>query len=479
MLKVYNTLTRKKEEFIPKEPGKVGMYVCGVTPYNHPHIGNARPFVTWDVIKRYFRKRGYEVKHIQNFTDMDDKIIRAANSEGVSCQVITDRYIKGYFDAIDKLNVQRADLYPKVTEHIPDIIAMVQKLIDRGYAYELEGDVYFSVEKFPEYGKLSGRKLEDMQAGARVEVDNRKENPMDFALWKSAKPGEPFWESPWGKGRPGWHIECSTMSLKYLGQTFDFHGGGSDLIFPHHENEIAQSQCCCGDYHSFARYWLHNGFITIDNEKMSKSLNNFITVPDILKLYPGEVVRFFILRTHYRSPLDFSEERIKEAQAGLVRLRNAYDAGQAVLVREGNTEADGYLAEIGDKALADFYAAMDDDFNTALAIGYMFTLAKEINTYANNVINKNAPFDKEHFGRLMAVYSEMAQVIGIFEGDLSMPAEENADGISPEAIEALIAERAAAKKAKNWARADEIRNQLKEQGILLEDSAAGTKWKRA
>lgn len=479
MLKVYNTLTRKKEEFVPQEPGKVGMYVCGVTPYNHPHIGNARPFVTWDVIKRYFKKRGYSVKHIQNFTDMDDKIIKAASAEGVSCEVITDRYINGYFEAMDKLNVQRADLYPKVTEHIPDIIAMVERLIERGFAYELEGDVYFSVCKFPEYGKLSGRKLEDMQAGARVEVDTRKENPMDFALWKSAKPGEPFWESPWGKGRPGWHIECSTMSLKYLGEIFDFHGGGSDLIFPHHENEIAQSQCSCGKYHSFAQYWLHNGFITIDNEKMSKSLNNFITVPDILKLYPGEVVRFFILRTHYRSPLDFSEERIKEAQAGLVRLRTAYDNGNALLEKEGNSDADTAIAENADKLLADFYAAMDDDFNTALAIGYMFTLAKEINSYANGVINKNAAFDKQHFAHLMTVYAEMADVIGIFEGSMEMPAAENADGMSAEEIEALIAERAEAKKAKNWARADEIRDSLKEQGIILEDSAAGTKWKRA
>ena len=481
MLKVYNTLTRKKQEFVPQEPGKVGMYVCGVTPYNHPHIGNARPFVTWDVIKRYFRKKGFEVKHIQNFTDMDDKIIKAANTEGVDCSVISERYIESYFEAMDKLNVQRADLYPKVTEHIPDIIAMVQKLIDNGYAYELEGDVYFSVEKFPEYGKLSGRKLEDMQAGARVEVDQRKANPMDFALWKSAKPGEPFWESPWGKGRPGWHIECSTMSLKYLGETFDFHGGGSDLIFPHHENEIAQSQCCCGNYHSFAQYWLHNGFITIDNEKMSKSLNNFITVPDILKLYPGEVVRFFILRTHYRSPLDFSEERIKEAQAGLLRLKTAYDNGQELLeARESNTENDVLLAENAQKALADFYEAMDDDFNTALAIGYMFTLAKEINTYANSVINHKGDFDKKHFGQLLDVYKEMAEVIGIFEGSLEMPAEDDGEGgISPEEIEALIAERAEAKKAKNWARADEIRDGLKAQGIILEDSAAGTKWKKA
>ena len=477
MLKVYNTLTRKKEEFVPQEEGKVGIYVCGVTPYNFPHIGNARPFVTWDVIKRYLKAKGYEVKHIQNFTDMDDKIIKAANTEGVSWQTITERYIKGYFDSIDALNVQRANLYPKVTEHMEDIINMVQRLIDRGYAYEMEGDVYFRVEKDHDYGKLSGRKLEDMMAGARVEVDNRKENPMDFALWKSAKPGEPSWESPWGQGRPGWHIECSVMSLKYLGDTFDFHGGGSDLIFPHHENEIAQSQCCCGDNHSFAQYWLHNGFITIDNEKMSKSLNNFITVPDILKLYPGEVVRFFILRTHYRSPLDFSEDRIKEAQAGLVRLKTAYDRGQELLKQEGNSDADAAMAEAAAKAMDDFYEAMDDDFNTALAIGYMFTLSKEINTYVNDVVNKGKAFDKKHFGQLMDVYGKMAEIIGIFESSLEMPAAEGE--MAAEEIEALIAERAEAKKAKNWARADEIRDSLKEQGIILEDSAAGTTWKRA
>ena len=477
MLKVYNTLTKKKEEFKPQEPGKASMYVCGVTPYNYPHIGNARPFVTWDVIKRYLRKSGYEVKHIQNFTDMDDKIIKAANTEGVEWNVITDRYIKGYFESIDALNVQRADIYPKGKEHIPDIIAMVEKIIENGYGYVVDGDVYFSVESFPEYGKLSGRKLEDMQAGARVEVDTRKKNPMDFALWKSAKPGEPYWESPWGKGRPGWHIECSTMSLKYLGETFDFHGGGSDLIFPHHENEIAQSQCSCGNCNSFAQYWLHNGFITIDGEKMSKSLNNFFTVPEILEEYPGEVVRFFILRTHYRSPLDFDRDRIKEAHAGLQRLRNALELGESLSDRAGNTDADVELAQMADKAMADFCEAMDDDFNTALAIGYMFTLSKEINIYANNVINKGAAYDKGHFEHVMDVYRDMAKVIGIFEGSLEMPVKEGE--LSPEAIEALIAERAEAKKAKNWARADEIRDSLKEQGIILEDSAAGTKWKKA
>lgn len=267
MLKVYNTLTKQKEEFKPLKEGQVSIYVCGVTPYNHPHIGNARPFVTWDVIKRYFTHLGYKVKHIQNFTDVDDKIIRTANQEGVKWSDISTRYINSYFEVMDKLHVKHADTYPKVSQTIPEIIDMISVLIDKGYAYELNGDVYFSVEKFKGYGKLSGRKLEDMMAGARIEVNESKHNPMDFALWKAAKPGEPFWESPWGNGRPGWHIECSTMSLKYLGKTFDFHGGGSDLIFPHHENEIAQSQAYCGDDHSFARYWLHNGFITINQEK--------------------------------------------------------------------------------------------------------------------------------------------------------------------------------------------------------------------
>ena len=475
MLKVYNTLTRKKEEFVPQEEGKVGIYVCGVTPYNFPHIGNARPFVTWDVIKRYLKAKGYEVKHIQNFTDMDDKIIKAANTEGVSWQTITERYIKGYFDSIDALNVQRANLYPKVTEHMEDIINMVQRLIDRGYAYEMEGDVYFRVEKDPDYGKLSGRKLEDMMAGARVEVDNRKENPMDFALWKSAKPGEPSWESPWGQGRPGWHIECSVMSLKYLGDTFDFHGGGSDLIFPHHENEIAQSQCCCGDHHSFAQYWLHNGFITIDNEKMSKSLNNFITVPDILKRYPGEVVRFFILRTHYRSPLDFSEDRIKEAQAGLVRLKTAYDRGQELLKQEGNSDADAAMAEAAAKAMDDFYEAMDDDFNTALAISQLFGLSKDINIYYQEVMNKGVDYDAAGFARVSEIYREMASIIGIFEQ------EETAadDGLTDKLMELIIGIRQDARKEKNWAIADKIRDELKEVGIVIEDTPNGARWKKA
>ena len=477
MLKVYNTLTQQKEEFKPLQPGKVGMYVCGVTPYNYPHIGNARPFVTWDVIKRYFRKCGYEVRHIQNFTDVDDKIIRTANEQGVTWKDIADRYIDGYFEAMDALGVQHADLYPRVSDHIPDIIAMIETLVDRGYAYPLEGDVYFSVEKFPEYGKLSGRKLEDMQAGARIEVDERKHHPMDFALWKAAKPGEPYWESPWGKGRPGWHIECSTMSLKYLGKTFDFHGGGSDLIFPHHENEIAQSQCSCGDYHSFARYRLHNGFITIHEEKMSKSKNNFFTVQDILKKYPGEVLRFFILQTHYRSPLDFSDERLKEAQVSLGRLQNSLDYAQELSAMEGDAATASELAQKAAGYKKDFYAAMDDDFNTALAISYLFALSKDINIYYNEVVNQKAAFDAADFAAAKAVYEEMAEIIGIFEaGATEAPA---VDGLSAEDIEALLAEREAARAAKNWGRADEIRDELKEKGIVIEDSSTGTRWKRA
>ena len=477
MLKVYNTLMQQKEEFKPLQSGKVGMYVCGVTPYNYPHIGNARPFVTWDVIKRYFRKCGYEVRHIQNFTDVDDKIIRTANEQGVTWKDIADRYIDGYFEAMDALGVQHADLYPRVSDHIPDIIAMIETLVDRGYAYPLEGDVYFSVEKFPEYGKLSGRKLEDMQAGARIEVDERKHHPMDFALWKAAKPGEPYWESPWGKGRPGWHIECSTMSLKYLGKTFDFHGGGSDLIFPHHENEIAQSQCSCGDYHSFARYWLHNGFITIHEEKMSKSKNNFFTVQDILKKYPGEVLRFFILQTHYRSPLDFSDERLKEAQVSLGRLQNSLDYAQELSAMEGDAATASELAQKAAGYKKDFYAAMDDDFNTALAISYLFALSKDINIYYNEVVNQKAAFDAADFAAAKAVYEEMAEIIGIFEaGATEAPA---VDGLSAEDIEALLAEREAARAAKNWGRADEIRDELKEKGIVIEDSSTGTRWKRA
>ena len=420
-------MTKQKDEFKPFKKGEVSIYVCGVTPYNHPHIGNARPFVTWDVIKRYLRKCGYNVKHVQNFTDIDDKIIRTANSEGVKWSDISTRYIDAYFEVMDKLNVQRADIYPKVSEHIPDIIAMIQTLVDKGYAYPMDGDVYFSVEKFAGYGKLSGRKLEDMQAGARIEVDDRKHNPIDFALWKAAKTGEPAWESPWGSGRPGWHIECSTMSLKYLGETFDFHGGGSDLIFPHHENEIAQSQACCGHDDSFARYWLHNGFITINQEKMSKSLNNFFTVKDILEKYPAEVLRFFIIETHYRSPLDFSDERLKESQTSLNRLNTAMENVYELAKQKPGqvSAASKALVEAALQAKKDFYEAMDDDFNTALALSYMFALAKEINIYYHAVTTGEIEHAVEDFAQAKAVYEDMADILGILVADGSKITEED------------------------------------------------------
>ena len=471
-IKVYNTMSRQKEVFLPLEPGKVGIYVCGVTPYNDPHIGNARPFVTWDVIRRFFAKCGYMVRYIQNFTDVDDKIIRTANERGVTWRDVADQYIDAYFRVMDELNVRRADVYPRVSETIPAIIEMVQGLVDKGFAYELEGDVYYSVESFATYGKLSGRNLDDMMAGARVEVDERKKNPMDFALWKSAKPGEPYWESPWGKGRPGWHIECSTMSLKYLGKTFDFHGGGSDLIFPHHENEIAQSQAYCGGTDCFARYWVHNGFITIHGDKMSKSENNFFTVAEILEKYPGEVVRFFILQTHYRSPLDFSDERLKDAQAGLARLANAKENMDALLSKEGDADTAAALAAEAEKARDAFFDAMADDFNTALATSHLFAVAKDVNVYYNEVVNHGQAFDGKNFARVRAAFGDMAEIIGILEKSAAK-SDEDAE------IDALVEERLAARKAKNWARADEIRDSLKARGIMLEDSATGTRWKRA
>ena len=475
MLKVYNTMSRSKEEFKPLKEGEASIYCCGVTPYNHPHIGNARPFVTWDVIRRYLAHKGYKVRYIQNFTDVDDKIIRTANEEGVKWSDISGRYIDAYFKAMDALNVKRADIYPRVSETIPDIIAMVQKLVDKGYAYAVDnGDVFYRVEKFAGYGKLSGRKLEDMQAGARIDVDERKEHPMDFALWKAAKPGEPSWDSPWGKGRPGWHIECSTMSLKYLGEKFDFHGGGSDLIFPHHENEIAQSQACIGDEHSFAQYWLHNGFITIHNEKMSKSKNNFFTVKDILAEYPGEVVRFFILQTHYRSPLDFSDERLKEAQTSLNRLAQSKGFMDELLAKTGSSDTAKDLAEKAAAYVQEFHEAMDDDFNTALAISQIFALSKDINIYYQDVMNKGIAFDSENFAKVAESYKLMTGIIGIFEQD-----EAADDELANKLMDLIINIRQDARKEKNWALADKIRDELKEAGVILEDTPNGVRWKKA
>ncbi len=477
-IKVYNTLTKKKEEFVPLHPGKAYIYVCGVTPYNHPHIGNARPFVTWDVIRRFLEHEGYDVLHVQNFTDVDDKIINAANKEGVKWSDICGRYIEAYFEDIDKLNVRRAHIYPRVSDHMQEIIDVVQALIDKGFAYELDGDVYYSVEKFERYGELSGRRLEDMMAGARVDVNDKKHNPMDFALWKAAKPGEPYWVSPWGNGRPGWHIECSAMSMKYLGESFDFHGGGSDLIFPHHENEIAQSEGCTG-VHPFVRYWLHNGFITVNEEKMSKSLGNFFTVTDILEHFDAETLRFFILSTHYRSPLDFSDERLTEAQRGLTRIKNAQDNLKelAQLISGGMTDASRPLYAKAEELRTGFMEAMRDDFNTALAISFMFELAKEVNIYHQHVVNSGEQPDGKLLSILEKLFAEFCGIIGVLENN-AQPAAEADASLEGKLIETLINLRQEARASKNYAQADALRNTLTGLGIVLEDTPQGVRWKK-
>lgn len=478
-IKVYNTLTKQKEEFVPIHPGKANIYVCGVTPYNHPHVGNARPFVTWDVIRRFLEHEGYDVTHVQNFTDVDDKIINTANKEGVQWYDICNRYIDSYFEVMDKLNVRRAHVYPRVSEHIDDIIKTVQCLVDNGYGYVVDGDVFYSVEKFKYYGQLSGRNIEDMMAGARVDVDDRKHNPMDFALWKSAKPGEPAWESPWGPGRPGWHIECSTMSMKYLGETFDFHGGGSDLIFPHHENEIAQSEGCTG-IHPFVHYWLHNGFITVNEEKMSKSLGNFFMVIDILEHYDPETLRFFIVSTHYRSPLDFSDARLTEAQKSLARLRQAQETlGElSEMLSAGPTAESLALREKVKELREAFMEAMRDDFNTALAISHMFALAKEINIYHKAVVDAGIKPDGKLVDMFNDVFAETCSIIGVLEKTAAPAAEEAGDSKEAELVEMLIAMRQDARKNKNYALADELRNKLNETGIVLQDTPQGVKWSK-
>ena len=475
-IKVYNTLTKQKENFEPIVKGKAGIYVCGVTPYNHPHIGNARPFVTWDVIRRFLEHEGYDVTHVQNFTDVDDKIINKANDEGVQWSDIGNRYIDAYFEVMDQLNVRRAHVYPKVSDHMAEIIKTVQTLIDNGYGYVVDGDVYYRVEKFVHYGELSGRNLDDMMSGARVDIDERKENPMDFALWKTAKPGEPSWDSPWGQGRPGWHIECTTMSMKYLGETFDFHGGGSDLIFPHHENEIAQSEGCTG-CHPFVHYWVHNGFITVNEEKMSKSLGNFFTVKEILEHFSPEVLRFFILSTHYRSPLDFSDERLSEAERSLARLKTAKTnlAELAKSISVGPDEKSLETRIVLAKIREDFLEAMRDDFNTALAISYMFALAKEINVYHQTVIMGQKQPDGKLVDQMQKLFAEMSSIIGVLEKDEVVETKTTSDDVK---IESLIAKRQEARQNKNYAEADAFREQLLGMGIILEDTPQGVRWRR-
>jgi len=467
-LKVYNTLSGKKEDFVPRVEGKVGMYVCGPTTYNYIHLGNARPIVVFDTVRRFLEYLGYEVTYVQNFTDVDDKIINRAQEENDSPLELAARYIEEYFKDAKDLNVRQASVHPRVSQHMPDIIRFIQILLDKGFAYLMDGDVYFSVESFQEYGKLSKRDLEDLQAGARVEVSEKKKHPGDFALWKKAKAGEPSWNSPWGEGRPGWHIECSAMSNKYLGKTFDIHAGGMDLIFPHHENEIAQSEACHGA--PMARYWLHNGFITVNQEKMSKSLGNFFLLRDILQKYPGQVIRFYLLSTHYRSPIDFDNEKLEAAQKGWERLQTTQRLLQETLGVE-NTAQDKAETE-KEELLAykeRFLAAMNDDFNTALAIAVLFELAREINVLITEAAAE--PQKKEELREAGQLFAELSEVLGL---NFSL-----AQGLSAEfaqEVERLIAKRQEARKSKNYAQADAIRDQLKEMGVVLEDTPQGVRW---
>lgn len=464
-MKVYNTLTRKKEELVPITPGEIKIYACGPTVYNYIHIGNARPLCIFDILRRYLEYRGYNVKFVQNFTDIDDKIIRRANEEHVDFSEISERYIKEFWTDADGLNVRHATINPKATENIDAIIQIISTLIEKGYAYETQGDVYFSTEKFKDYGKLSHQPLEDLEAGARIMVGEVKREPMDFAVWKAAKPGEPAWDSPWGKGRPGWHIECSAMNWRYLGDTIDIHCGGQDLIFPHHENEIAQSECFTGK--PFAHYWMHNGYINVDNVKMSKSLGNFFTVRDVAEKYGYEPIRYLLISAQYRSPINYSTDIIEQCIAALNRLYTCRDSLDFELKNAADAEHDGDKAIIDgfNKYREQFIAAMDDDLNTADAIASIFELVRDINT---NVVGKTP--SKALVEGAIAMFDELTGVLGLVYNRKTETLDSD--------VEALIEARTNARKEKNWAEADRIRDQLKEMGIVLEDTAQGVKWHR-
>ena len=464
-MKVYNTLTRKKEELVPITPGEIKIYACGPTVYNYIHIGNARPLCIFDILRRYLEYRGYNVKFVQNFTDIDDKRIRRANEEHVDFSEISERYIKEFWTDADGLNVRHATINPKATENIDAIIQIISTLIEKGYAYEAQGDVYFSTEKFKDYGKLSHQPLEDLEAGARIMVGEVKREPMDFAVWKAAKPGEPAWDSPWGKGRPGWHIECSAMNWRYLGDTIDIHCGGQDLIFPHHENEIAQSECFTGK--PFAHYWMHNGYINVDNVKMSKSLGNFFTVRDVAEKYGYEPIRYLLISAQYRSPINYSTDIIEQCIAALNRLYTCRDSLDFELKNAVDAEHDGDKAIIDgfDKYREQFISAMDDDLNTADAIASIFELVRDINT---NVVGKTP--SKALVEGAIAMFDELTGVLGLVYNRKTETLDSD--------VEALIEARTNARKEKNWAEADRIRDQLKEMGIVLEDTAQGVKWHR-
>ena len=464
-MKVFNTLTRRKEDLIPLKEGEFKIYACGPTVYNFIHIGNARPLCVFDVMRRYLEYRGNKVNFVQNFTDIDDKIIRRANEEGVTFKDISEKYIEEFWVDAKGMNIREATTHPKATENIGEIIDIVSTLIEKGYAYEANGDVYFSTKKFKEYGKLSHQPLEDLEAGARINVGEVKKEPMDFALWKNAKPGEPYWESPWGHGRPGWHIECSAMVRRYLGDTIDIHCGGQDLIFPHHENEIAQSECCNGA--PFARYWMHNGFITVDQVKMSKSLGNFFTVRDVAAQYGYEPIRYLMISCQYRSPINYSFDAIEQCKASLERLYTCRDNLDFAL-KNAKDEADANDGEI--KALIDakkdkFIEAMEDDLNTGEALGAVFELVRDLNTNITGVKSK------ELTEYAITVFDELMNVLGLLYNRKTASLDDE--------IEALIEARNEARKNKNWAEADRIRDELKAQGIVLEDTPQGVKWHRA
>ncbi|MFX0548491.1 cysteine--tRNA ligase [Hathewaya histolytica] len=464
-MKIFNTLTRKKEEFVPIEEGKVKMYVCGPTVYNFFHIGNARTFIMFDTIRRYLEYRGYQVDFIQNFTDIDDKMIKKANEDSITIKELGDNFINEYYTDADNLNIKRATINPRATEYMNEIISFVQDLIVKGYAYEVDGNVYFETKKFHEYGKLSGQNLEELQSGARISIDERKKNPMDFAIWKSAKPEEPYWESPWGKGRPGWHIECSCMSQKLLGETIDIHGGGMDLTFPHHENEIAQSEGRTGKL--FSNYWMHVAYINVDNKKMSKSLNNFLTARDALKKYDYDVIRFFMMQAHYRNQLNFSEELLESAKSSVERIYNTISNLESLMLevetqklREEETKTLKYIETYREK----YIEKMDDDFNTADGISVIFDCIKEINTKVDNNSSK------ELIESSLNLIREMGQPLGILQ--------KSTKGDLEKEIEQLIEERQKARRDKNWALSDEIRDKLKGKGIVLEDTPQGVRWKK-
>ena len=465
-MKLYNTLTRKKEEFVPVEAGKVKMYVCGPTVYNLIHIGNARPFIIFDVVRRYFEYKGYEVVYVQNYTDVDDKIINKANEEGVSSDEIANRYISEVEKDAKELGVKPATYHPKATEEIDGMIDMIQTLINKGYAYEVNGSVYFATRNFETYGKLSKKNVDDLEAGARIAVDTDKRNPMDFVLWKPMKPGEPSWTSPWGDGRPGWHLECSVMAKRYLGDTIDIHCGGSDLVFPHHENEIAQSEAANGQ--QFAKYWMHNGFINVDNKKMSKSLGNFFTVRDIAADYPYEVIRFFMLSAHYRSPVNFSRELMEAAANGLTRIQTGYENLKYLLDQttneEATTEEEVHLTNLKELE-SKFEQVMDDDFNTADAVTVLFEIVKLANVHFSNASSKAV------LSAAKDLLERLADVIGVTLAAQAV--------ILDEEIEAMIEQRQQARKDRDFALADQIRDDLLKQGIVLEDTREGVKYRRA